>query len=204
VSDSDKAVVAGMLKARELGVKMLASDCEAILQAAIASMQVEAVAKVVDKEIDEKYGHTTKINWLKPVPWSQYLFTFPPDAAAEIARLTKESEEAQQEKECAGALSDVRIKLVRDFKMTALLPYEPRELISNDVWIDWDNLTSSTPRPAPDCMVRIKLRNGNICTGVASEFRWAKSPLGTDEHGLDIVAYKVIYVNLTQSKGGEE
>lgn len=35
MSDNDKAIVAAMLKARELGVQMLASDCEAILSAAV-------------------------------------------------------------------------------------------------------------------------------------------------------------------------
>lgn len=118
MSDLDNAVVAGMLKAKEIGVKMLASDCEVILQSAIASMQGEA--KLSDRFIGEVIQNVAELpDRNSPDDWPEAMLvtseelqeilisvhedvpavTYPPSASAEIARLQKELEEARKDAE---------------------------------------------------------------------------------------------------------
>lgn len=95
MGDFDKAVVAAMLKAKEIGVKMLASDCEEILQAAKQSMQGEAVGVV---EVGYSMKHECYLddgedNCFSPlvdankIPAGTKLYIHAPDSAARIAEL---------------------------------------------------------------------------------------------------------------------
>jgi uncharacterized coiled-coil protein SlyX len=109
MSDLDQAVVAAMLKARELGVKMLASDCEAIMKAAKQSMQGEA--KLSDRFIGEVIQNVAELpDRNSPDDWPEAMLvtseelkaillavhddvpavTHAPDSAARIAELEKQ------------------------------------------------------------------------------------------------------------------
>lgn len=109
MSDFDKAVVAAMLKAKDIGVKMLASDCEAILQAAKQSVNAVAVGYAIPENISAlgTVGNMfTVLNHKKEGNYTQPIYTHAPDSAAriaeqdaEIARLTKELEEARKDAE---------------------------------------------------------------------------------------------------------
>lgn len=122
MSDLDQAVVAAMIKAKEIGVKMLASDCEAILQAAKQSMQrLEDNLRTINPPVgtvgcDFETGNPY-VNW--SIDTTQIvgakLYTHAPDSAAEIARLTKELEEAKNKFSSLAVVGFYNFKLHRFF-----------------------------------------------------------------------------------------
>lgn len=74
--------------------------CEDIWNAAIASMQGEAVEYQI-KILGERWTHCAKHIYDPSNPNTRALFTYPPSASAEIARLTKELEESRKDAERA-------------------------------------------------------------------------------------------------------
>lgn len=137
MSDLDNAVVTAMIKAKEIGVKMLASDCEAILKAAIASMQGEAVAwrykytNDGDWIIASKLADSATENWVRDNYHDfmiESLYTHAPDSAARIAEQDARIKELESQLVSTDQLSvhDIRIG------MSALLQCEVSEIEAMD------------------------------------------------------------------------